>query len=315
MATELIFSNGQSLASYEDASDLVGNTYDGIGVISPPRISTEFGMFQRIVDGNTVGAKVPNLTVNIIDFYPKGRGASRTYYEGTYSTGGEKTAPECFSNEGVRPEPNSKKIQHETCDGCPQNIAGSGENDSRACRFSKTLAVLPLGSDVVHSLRISSRAIADVHKPEQNTYGFSALLRAANSATPPMPLQQLQLLLTFPEGSTGGVRFSAVTTESRERTKALADLMDTQEVKTIVTPYTAPASKPSPVASSVAALGADVKAISNTAAIQKAVTDMGTLLLAEPVQPKVVTKSPVPPIIEGVAPAQALANDLDDLFE
>ena len=71
---------------------------------------------------------------------------SRTFYAGVYEEG-EKVLPACFSNDGIKPDEESEKPQAKNCASCPQNIAGSGQGNSRACRFSHRLAVL-LANDI-----------------------------------------------------------------------------------------------------------------------------------------------------------------------
>jgi len=69
-----------------------------------------------------------------------GKGVTRTFYAEKYEEG-KDIKPACWSAEGDKPNPEVTNPQHPTCAGCPQNIEGSGEGKSRACRYSKRLAV------------------------------------------------------------------------------------------------------------------------------------------------------------------------------
>jgi len=60
---------------------------------------------------------------------------------------GEITAPDCWSADGEVPSPKSENPQSKRCVDCPQNAKGSGQGDSRACRYSQRLAVV-LANDV-----------------------------------------------------------------------------------------------------------------------------------------------------------------------
>jgi hypothetical protein len=60
---------------------------------------------------------------------------------------GEVTAPDCWSADGEVPSPKSENLQSKRCVDCPQNAKGSGQGDSRACRYSQRLAVV-LANDV-----------------------------------------------------------------------------------------------------------------------------------------------------------------------
>jgi hypothetical protein len=53
----------------------------------------------------------------------------------------EPTAPDCFSNNGRTPDAGAANPQSDRCDTCSQNIKGSGQGNSKACRFSRRLAV------------------------------------------------------------------------------------------------------------------------------------------------------------------------------
>jgi hypothetical protein len=69
----------------------------------------------------------------------------RTFYAKAYD--GDANAPDCWSADGKTPSPDAANKQHDQCDGCPKNIAGSGQGNSRACRFQQRLAVV-LANDV-----------------------------------------------------------------------------------------------------------------------------------------------------------------------
>jgi len=75
---------------------------------------------------------------------------SKTYYEAGY-TEGASSAPDCFSSNGVVPDPSSKKLQNNVCATCKQNVWGSKVTQQgskgKACSDNKRLAVVPL-SDI-----------------------------------------------------------------------------------------------------------------------------------------------------------------------
>jgi hypothetical protein len=68
------------------------------------------------------------------------KGVSRMFYAERYEEG-KDIKPACWSAEGDKPATDVPNPQHSNCAGCPQNIEGSGEGKSRACRYSKRLAV------------------------------------------------------------------------------------------------------------------------------------------------------------------------------
>ena len=103
------------------------------------RISVKGGVFRLIADGKEVTAIDERyLDVVIVNAAPK---VSRTYYAGTFDDA-NPAPPDCWSQDGDKPDPSSKKPQSPNCANCPQNAKGSGTGDSRACRFSQRLAVV-----------------------------------------------------------------------------------------------------------------------------------------------------------------------------
>jgi hypothetical protein len=116
----------------------------GGGGQSGKRISIKGGVFRLMVDGKEVTAIDERyLDVVIVNTAPK---VSRTFYAGVYEEGSAKP-PECWSADGDKPDASVKAAQGSNCASCPQNVKGSGQGDSRACRFSQRLAVL-LANDI-----------------------------------------------------------------------------------------------------------------------------------------------------------------------
>lgn len=72
---------------------------------------------------------------------------SKIWYEAGYVEG-SNAAPDCFSNNGIAPEPTSQKRQCDSCALCPHNQWGSritpAGKAGKACADSKRLAVVPL---------------------------------------------------------------------------------------------------------------------------------------------------------------------------
>lgn len=111
------------------------------------RISIKGSVFRMIVDGKEV-AKNEDRAMNTI-IVAAAPNNSRTFYSSTY-TEGENARPTCQSTDGIKPDASVKEPQSAACLTCPQNIAGSGNNGSRACRYSRRLAVM-LENDIMNS--------------------------------------------------------------------------------------------------------------------------------------------------------------------
>jgi hypothetical protein len=74
---------------------------------------------------------------------------SKRWYERGFAEG-ESKAPDCFSVNGVSPDPASAMKQNDYCATCPQNIWGSATTDNgkkaKACRDGRRIAVVPAGN-------------------------------------------------------------------------------------------------------------------------------------------------------------------------
>lgn len=122
------------------------------------RISIEGGVWRMLVNGKEVAQNEERaMNVVIVAAAPK---VARTFYAGVYKKG-VASAPDCWSADGEVPDSKARNPQSKTCKDCPQNIKGSGQGDSRACRFSQRLAVV-LENDIdgdVYQLTLPSQSI------------------------------------------------------------------------------------------------------------------------------------------------------------
>lgn len=108
------------------------------------RISIRGSVFRMMVNGEEI-SKNESRAMNIVIVNGAAK-VSRSFYAGKYVPG-ETTSPDCWSNDGDKPDASIEYPQNRSCEGCPQNIKGSGQGDSRACRYQQRLAVL-LADDV-----------------------------------------------------------------------------------------------------------------------------------------------------------------------
>ena len=132
-------------AHLQGVDDLTRKLMSGGG--SSKRISIRGSVFRMIVDGQEV-AKNEDRSMDVV-IVNAAEHTSRSYYAGTYQEG-QNTGPDCWSNDGKTPDSRAENPQATKCDTCPMNIAGSGQGNSKACRFSRRLAVV-LGNDIENS--------------------------------------------------------------------------------------------------------------------------------------------------------------------
>lgn len=126
------------LQGSDDATNALAGTSDG-GGLGARRISIKGGVFREFIGGKEFRvSEERSMNVVIVKAAPK---VSRIFYAGSYVEG-ETVTPTCWSSDSQRPDDKVKDKQAATCLTCPQNIKGSGQGESRACRYQQRLAVV-----------------------------------------------------------------------------------------------------------------------------------------------------------------------------
>lgn len=141
MSNELsIFKDG--LPSYLKNIELDETTkaLAGSGGGGMKRISIKGGVWRMVVGGKEIAKNEErSLSVVVVSAADK---VMRSYYEAQYVEGGDPVAPVCWSINEATPDPKSSKPQAARCIDCAKNIKGSGQGNSRACRYSQRVAVV-----------------------------------------------------------------------------------------------------------------------------------------------------------------------------
>lgn len=126
------------------------------------RIVPKNGTFKLMISGEEMGKVKGDLNVVIVNAAPK---VGRIFYAKAWSPDAEPTAPDCFSNDGKAPDAKAANPQSSSCDDCPNNIKGSGQGNSKACRYSRRIAVLleqDFGTNLegeVYQLNLASKSL------------------------------------------------------------------------------------------------------------------------------------------------------------
>jgi hypothetical protein len=101
----------------------------------------------------------------------------RIFYAKAWSPDAEPTAPDCFSNDGRTPDAGSSNKQAERCDNCTQNTKGSGMGNSKACRYSRRIALVleeDFGTSLegeVYQMNLASKSLfGDGHGDNSHTF-------------------------------------------------------------------------------------------------------------------------------------------------
>lgn len=154
--------NGKNVPAHIAARGLSQTTLSLAGNTGPSikRISIDGGVF-RAMQGSTeiTKSKAREMNIVIVRTAPNN---NRSYYDPSVPyQRGQSSAPTCSSADGIKPDARVKTPQASSCASCPQNIAGSGNNGSRACRYHRRLAVVlegDLGGEV-YQLTLPSTSI------------------------------------------------------------------------------------------------------------------------------------------------------------
>ena len=148
MSTDLIPSNIQVpahvTARMGKPSALSQSMAGGLGAgDSVPRISIKGSRFRIVEDGTETVLDQTALDTVIVGANPR---LSKNFYAKAYDPDAEPSGPDCFSMDGVRPDPSIAEPVNDLCASCPKNAWGSKIGPQgqqlKACADQKRLAVI-----------------------------------------------------------------------------------------------------------------------------------------------------------------------------
>jgi hypothetical protein len=220
-------------------SELTKNLAGRTGV---KRIVPKNGIFRKVVGGEEMGKVKGDLEVVVINASPK---VGRIFYAKQWTPEAEPTAPDCFSNDGNVPDAGSTNAQSDRCDTCEQNIKGSGMGNSKACRYSRRIAVTlveDFGTSLegsVYQMNLASKSLFG-DSVGDNTHPFESYTKyLANNGK---SLDYVVTQLSFNEDNDNqSILFTPVRFINKEQyavTSKAAVLPETQKMVTM-TPYQA----------------------------------------------------------------------------
>jgi len=139
-----------------------------------PRISIRAGRYRLVEDGveTTVGV---NLDVIIVGANPR---ISKVFYGKAFDASATDVRPDCWSNDGLKPDASVERPVHTSCADCPNNVLGSkilpSGAKSKQCADQRHLAVVPAADpSKVYSLTVpvsGMKALREYFK-ELGNYG------------------------------------------------------------------------------------------------------------------------------------------------
>ena len=227
-------------------SELTKNLAGRTGV---KRIVPKNGIFRKVVGGEEMGKVKGDLEVVVVNASPK---VGRIFYAKQWTPEAEPSAPDCFSNDGNVPDVGSTNKQSDRCDSCEQNIKGSGMGTSKACRYSRRIAVTlveDFGTSLegsVYQMNLASKSLFG-DSVGDNTHPFESYTKyLANNGK---SLDYVVTQLSFNEDNDNqSILFTPVRFINKEQyavTSKAAGLPETQKMVTM-TPYQADASGRAP---------------------------------------------------------------------
>ena len=154
------------LSQLEPETNLTGGDYS-----TNRRLSIRGGVFRQVLNGKEVSElDARSIKAVVVKSAP----ISRMYYATAYVEG-EANPPTCWSPDTKtgRPAPDvaAEGKQSETCFDCKQNIKGSGQGDSRACRYKQSIAILLADKDEEGKWVIRSSDVYQLMLPATSVFG------------------------------------------------------------------------------------------------------------------------------------------------
>jgi hypothetical protein len=297
MSNITLFKNDAALPDYLRGAD--DFTKRIAGGADNKTISIKGGVWRMLSGGEEV-AKNEDRAMNFVVVNAAPR-VSRTYYDGQFVEG-QDASPVCYSADGEVPAQDSDRPQAKTCGSCPQNVAGSGANGSRACRFNQRFAVV-LEGDIggpVYRLQLPAKSLFG--RPEGSKMPMQAYAKFL--AGHGVPMSGVVTEARFDTGEAVPVlRFTAVRPLTREEVAVAREQSASEAaMQAIEVRYTPRQAQPT-----AAALPANFAAAPAPAAVHPDTYEVEPKPAVEPV--KRASKATPPPAAQ---PARSIEDTLKD---
>lgn len=182
MSNVALFSGNVPAFAKKVQSSLTSALAGGAGN-SGKRISIKGGVFRLLVEGKEVAAIEERfLDVVVVAAAPK---IGRTFYMKQYDPD-TPAGPDCWSADGEKPDATAANPQASNCASCPQNVKGSGNGESRACRYSQRLAVVLANDMEGDVMQLQLPATSIFGKEEGDNRPLQAYARALAAQSIPV---------------------------------------------------------------------------------------------------------------------------------
>ena len=190
--------NANKAPAFVAKAELSETTLALAGGVSGPgvkRVSIKGGVFRLVAGGKEIAnIEDRHLDVIVVKAAPK---VSRIFYAGKYDKDAAAVAPDCWSNDGETPDKSIKSPQSASCAKCQQNIAGSGNGNSRACRYQQRLAVVLANNPSGDVMQLTLPATSVFGKEEGDKRPLQAYARYLAVQNPPVNPEQIVTEMRF----------------------------------------------------------------------------------------------------------------------
>ncbi len=177
MSNEVALFEGGQLPAHLQGRKVANDEMLGGSFTSFPRLSAMNGRFRIEFRGEK--KVIPSFTVPVV-FVRANKALTKTYFAKSFAEAGEEGKPDCFSNDGMHPDPASPSPQSTTCAACPHNAWGSAplksgkQSKAKACPERKKVALL-------HADTLKSGAIVGASIPAASLGNFFAYVKKVNA--------------------------------------------------------------------------------------------------------------------------------------
>lgn len=232
MSNELITFSLTNTPDYirESQSELTKSLLGNMGS-TLKRISIRGRKFRCVVGGEEV-ARIDKDYMDVI-IVNVAKDPARQYYPGVYDPKADAVPPVCWSADSRTPHPAAETPQAASCADCPQNIAGSGQGNSKACRLSRRVAVVLLDdmNSGVYQLQLAATSVFG--KGDANHMPFDQYLKYIASQN--QSIDRIVTRVRFDDDSdVPKLYFSAVAYPPKEALSLLVEYGTGQEAKLAV---------------------------------------------------------------------------------
>lgn len=217
---------------FNDADDFTKQIAGGASSIKS--ISVDGGVWRMLAGGEEI-AKNEDRAMNfvVVGATPE---VSRVYYEGAYVKG-QASAPACYSTDAKKPAANAAAPQARNCAECPQNVTGSGQGGTKACKFFKNIAVVLEGdmSGSVYRLRLGQTSIFAKPEASQGRSGMGFIAYAKHLAGHNVAMPAVVTEARFDTSASVPIlKFSAVRPITADEYPVIKDQLTSDETKQAV---------------------------------------------------------------------------------